>query len=800
MRRFRCVESRWIFRPVLCFVFFWIARALPGGNNVDRELQGNPDATTSQLLTIPLHMNCGSAIPYSTTSGKVWIADAGYHTEATVVTSIAASSILPTQASRDDPYIYQTVRETNEDELSYHLPVSNGDYTMVFHFIDGRRDSDEFPPTSLIFDLLLQGKLAVRDMDVTSLAGGRRRPYLLRRRMLVDNGMGIHFQLLQVQGKPSIAAIEVVQRKPFVGAPVAPVAPPYTQQPVSNIGKLGETTDRPAPLQILTLSPTGVPTRYPTAEPRSTPTRAPEVTLEPTTTPVTSKPSTSISQRPSDPLFEGGPSPTLSPVIGSFEPLRINVGGRAYIDPRTGNLWIRDKYFVGGSVYARYADIADTHQDVLYTTERFGNANFQYQIPLPIANYEVIFYFAETHFTAPGTRVFDIRVQQDLVFPAVDLIQLGGGQGNTAITLEVVAVVSDGLLSISLESLGAGHPKLNALEIILVEPHLAHAVAQGPYLAVDTDGDGFGLVELDGTLSHTHGINLVLTEWEWTIDNQMVASDEVASLRLPVGSHMVTLTVRDSGGNENSESTAIDVLAQGHPWISSVHPSRGTIAGGDVVTLTGFGFGSAARVQFGPVSVSTIVVENVNTIRVVAPLASLAAPVQIQVETPVGMSNAVTYTYEDGLPIVFEKGRIQSIPSPTTVAFGPDHKLYVGTSRGMLLKLTLDKNWRVTESVSSSIIANLGEQRMILGIAFDPTDVFSENPSVYISHSRPFHQSPRSSNAAATNGKVSRISGANLGTTFALQCVRSPPCKPYQCSFDCRCHRGYYHRIASFGP
>ena len=659
---------------------------------------------------VSLHINCGATETHTDSStGKVWIPDTDFIDEGSSST-LALEDGLVASTTDDEPFIYQSLRQTNAPDttLSYLLDVPNGDYTMVFHLMDSR--SDDSDESRVIFNLWVEGRVVVSNMDIALLAGGRRRPYLARRRVIVENGL-LEAKLIPVRGLASVAAIELVIRKPRA----------TTTTPLV-------TTTAPAPV---TAKPTG---------PILEVVIAAQPTLRPT-------------NRPS-PLLEGRTTST-------FEPLRINAGGRRFVHPTDGTVWERDRFYMNGAVYARYAEISGTTDDILYATERFGN--FRYEIPLPIAQYEVILYFAEIHFTTPEARVFSIQIQNEVVFPSVDLFALGGG--SQEITLEAPVVVSDGTLSIQFIASGVGNPKLNALEVVMIESHLAHAVTQGPYVAVDNDGDGSAVVALDGTLSHTHGYGLVLTEWNWIIDEQTRATGEVTSVQLPVGKHEVTLSVTDSGGNENAASTSIDVLPRGHPWISSIQPRRGLVSGGDMVSLSGYGFGNVVGVQFGETKLlkSEILVLNATMIQFRSPLASLARPVSIQVETSVGTSNTVSFTYYDGSPVVFMKGIVASIPSPTAVAFGPDHKLYVGTLRGQLFKLTLDNSWNVVESARSSLIANLENNRVILGIAFDPTDVMSDNPSVYVSHSRLFHGSSQSSSRAATNGKVSKLSGANLG-------------------------------------
>lgn len=139
---------------------------------------------------------------------------------------------------------------------------------------------------------------------------------------------------------------------------------------------------------------------------------------------------------------------------------------------------------------------------------------------------------------------------------------------------------------------------------------------------------------------------------------------------------------------------------------------------------------------------------------------TVATPVQVA--TSIGTSNAVDFTYIDGAPIEFSQGKVTDIYSPTTLTFGPDGKLYIGTVNGFILKLTLDEDFNVVESVSSSIIADLPGNRTILGLTFDPMDSSTSNPSVYFSHSVVFHGERNSSSGEAISGKVSQLSVADL--------------------------------------
>jgi len=147
------------------------------------------------------------------------------------------------------------------------------------------------------------------------------------------------------------------------------------------------------------------------------------------------------------------------------------------------------------------------------------------------------------------------------VFSNVDIVNLVG-ESYKALTMETVADVLDGALSISFLAV-EGTPKLSAIQINLNTPHVAHAVANGPYFAVDVDDNGYALVAVDGVPSHTHGTGLNLTSWIWYEGAEVVGVGEVATLNMSVGEHFITLRVEDDGGNEASETTTLTVFPEG---------------------------------------------------------------------------------------------------------------------------------------------------------------------------------------------------------------------------------------------
>jgi len=244
--------------------------------------------------------------------------------------------------------------------------------------------------------------------------------------------------------------------------------------------------------------------------------------------------------------------------------------------------------------------------------------------------------------------------------------------------IDTGVVVSDGYLSISLTNAvpQVDQPKISAIEIKRLAPHLAHAVAGGPYTAVDVDGDGFGVVSVDCSESHTHATGKSLIAWTWKEGPTIIGQGETTSLTLPVGNHVVSLRVVDDGGNDSTEDVLITVNPFGFPVVNSLNPSSGSVTGGQLVTISGSGFtypASQTTVKFGLSELTGSEIEVVDpfTINVISPTETVGVPVAVSVETPLSKSNSETFTYVELSEIAFTSGLLNGFPACTSVGFGP---------------------------------------------------------------------------------------------------------------------------------
>jgi PKD repeat protein len=148
--------------------------------------------------------------------------------------------------------------------------------------------------------------------------------------------------------------------------------------------------------------------------------------------------------------------------------LRIESGsGAAYVDA-SGQTWVADHSFgLGGGTVDRGAiEIANTADDRLYQTERWGLSS--YAILLANGTYTVKLHFAETYagITAAGQRVFSVSAE-GVVPPAwnqIDIFAQAGGR-NAALVKSATVRVTDNVLNLGFIA-SVENTLVDAIEII----------------------------------------------------------------------------------------------------------------------------------------------------------------------------------------------------------------------------------------------------------------------------------------------------------------------------------------------
>ncbi len=140
--------------------------------------------------------------------------------------------------------------------------------------------------------------------------------------------------------------------------------------------------------------------------------------------------------------------------------IAVNAGGPAVA---TGGVnYLADQYFTGGSVFSVTSAIAGTTDDVVYQTERYGQA-FSYAVPVANGSYQVTLKFAELYHGAAGQRVFDVTAEGGLVLDNLDIFAQAGGKF-IAKDFIIPVTVADGVLNLQFAA-SVDSAKIDAIQI-----------------------------------------------------------------------------------------------------------------------------------------------------------------------------------------------------------------------------------------------------------------------------------------------------------------------------------------------
>lgn len=152
--------------------------------------------------------------------------------------------------------------------------------------------------------------------------------------------------------------------------------------------------------------------------------------------------------------------------------LRIEVGGsKAYTDA-AGRAWSPDAGFSGGTVSRGTYAVANTADDALYSTRRWGT--FSYSRAVGNGAYLLKLYFADPIYTRGNFRKFDVFAENKLILDNFDVAANGGGKAALVRTFPLV--VGDGALSLSFRGV-LQSAIVSAIEL------LPHGVAPAPVVA-----------------------------------------------------------------------------------------------------------------------------------------------------------------------------------------------------------------------------------------------------------------------------------------------------------------------------
>ncbi len=243
--------------------------------------------------------------------------------------------------------------------------------------------------------------------------------------------------------------------------------------------------------------------------------------------------------------------------------MAINAGGGPYT-AADGTEYRGDVYYSGGSVHSEAASVADTADDILYQSERYGS--FAYHIPVENGTYLLTLKFAEIYWDTANRRVFSVLAEGLTIAGNVDICATVGAFRRYDITVPVTII--DGRLDISFTSL-VNHSKLSAILLEKPSEGILAAFNAGGESYTATDGLTYAK-DFGFTSSKTYqtAADIAATEDDFLYQSERFGNFSYA---LPVanGLYQVTLKFAEIYWDESGRRV-FDVLIEGHKVISEL--------------------------------------------------------------------------------------------------------------------------------------------------------------------------------------------------------------------------------------
>lgn len=136
----------------------------------------------------------------------------------------------------------------------------------------------------------------------------------------------------------------------------------------------------------------------------------------------------------------------------------VNSAGSQY--SATDGIYYEDDGYSGGGTASTEDSIANTTDDTLYQSERYGE--FSYDIPVGAGTYSVTLKFAEIYWESAAQRVFDVAIEGVTVLNDFDIYAVAGH--DTAYDQTFSVNVSDGTLNIEFTN-EVDNAKVSAIKI-----------------------------------------------------------------------------------------------------------------------------------------------------------------------------------------------------------------------------------------------------------------------------------------------------------------------------------------------
>jgi hypothetical protein len=157
----------------------------------------------------------------------------------------------------------------------------------------------------------------------------------------------------------------------------------------------------------------------------------------------------------------------------SLLPVRITTSPVSITDS-TNNMWLSDRYFSGGR-RGLYSDLTKIAKNSIYRYYRIGR--FRYDIPaVPFQKYRIKLYFSEPWFGkqnsgtgGPGSRIFDVSCNGNMILKNFDILAEGGGSPVEK-TFDNIQATGQGKIELSFIP-EVNYPLINAIQVLAQPSH-----------------------------------------------------------------------------------------------------------------------------------------------------------------------------------------------------------------------------------------------------------------------------------------------------------------------------------------
>jgi hypothetical protein len=154
--------------------------------------------------------------------------------------------------------------------------------------------------------------------------------------------------------------------------------------------------------------------------------------------------------------------------------IAIDAGGGAVAEaaegPQAAFNWLADQDFTGGAPTSTGSAIntslvPNPAPQAVYQTNRYGATTYTIPGLTPGGTYIVDLHFAETYWTAPGQRLFNVSINNKQVLNNYDIFASAGAEYTATEQSFYTTADSTGTITINFAVGGADNPQINGIQI-----------------------------------------------------------------------------------------------------------------------------------------------------------------------------------------------------------------------------------------------------------------------------------------------------------------------------------------------